>query len=146
MRLCDPLNFQIFLIGSNYHVVLPIRVFVLQDAALAIHTLWGSPVFIIVVMALLYQQIQWACFVGLALMLVLAPLTGIVAKNLALLRRSTVQWTDKRTSIMSELINGMRVVKFYAWEGPFKCAFLPPLSPSTYSSRSVCMISLTCDT
>lgn len=91
-----------------------------QDSAQAIHTLWGSPIYIIVVMVLLYQQIQWACFIGLALMFLLAPVTATVAKNLAMLRRSTVQWTDKRTGLMGELVNGIRVVKFYAWEVPFR--------------------------
>lgn len=47
-----------------------------QDAMLAIHTAWGAPALIVVILALLYQQVGWATFVGLAVMLVYTPLTG----------------------------------------------------------------------
>jgi ATP-binding cassette subfamily C (CFTR/MRP) protein 1 len=47
-----------------------------QDAMLAIHTAWGAPALIVVILALLYQQVGWATFVGLAVMLVYSPLTG----------------------------------------------------------------------
>lgn len=47
-----------------------------QDAMLAIHTAWGAPALIVVILALLYQQVGWATFVGLAVMLIYTPLTG----------------------------------------------------------------------
>lgn len=94
----------------------------LQEVTQMIHSLWGSPILIIVVTVLIYQQIQWATFVGLAVNLMLIPITAFVAKRLAKLRREIVGWTDKRTSTMDEVINGMRVIKFYAWEVPFRCA------------------------
>jgi hypothetical protein len=50
-----------------------------QDAMLAIHSLWGSPALIAVILALLYQQVGWATFVGLGVMLMLVPLTGLIA-------------------------------------------------------------------
>ena len=87
-----------------------------------IHMLWGSPILIIVVTILLYLQIQWATFVGLAVNLMLLPITAFVAKKLMKLRREIVGFTDKRTATMSEAVNGMRVIKFYTWEDPFKCA------------------------
>ena len=86
------------------------------------HAIWGSPLIIIAVIILLYREIEWACFVGLGVMLLLVPLTGLVGKQLGKLRGQIVGWTDKRTTIMSEIVNGMRVIKFYGWEVPFRCA------------------------
>ena len=87
-----------------------------------VHAIWGSPLIIIVVLFLLYREIEWACFVGLGVMLLLVPITGKVGKALGRLRAQIVGWTDKRTTTMSEVVNGMRVIKFYGWEVPFRCA------------------------
>lgn len=51
----------------------------LQDAMMAIHTCWGAPLYIIVILVLLYQEVEWSTFVGLGVMLCLVPITGMVA-------------------------------------------------------------------
>jgi ATP-binding cassette, subfamily C (CFTR/MRP), member 1 len=91
----------------------------IQDVMLAIHACWGSPLFIMAVLAMLYLQVEWATFVGLFVMLALGPLTGIVAVKLAKFRRSILEFVDKRINVMSEIIPGIRIIKFYAWESPF---------------------------
>lgn len=48
----------------------------LQDAMMAIHSMWGSPLFIVAVLVLLWQQVGWATLVGLFIMLMLTPFTG----------------------------------------------------------------------
>ncbi|KXZ51207.1 hypothetical protein GPECTOR_13g694 [Gonium pectorale] len=94
----------------------------LQDAMFAIHAMWGSPAYIIAVLVLLWFQVGWATFVGLGVMLVMVPLTGFLAGKLAMLRREIMQWTDKRVGRMNELINGIQMIKFYAWEPSFRAA------------------------
>jgi ATP-binding cassette, subfamily C (CFTR/MRP), member 1 len=88
---------------------------------ITIHTAWGAPIFIIAILTLLYREIQWAAFVGLGAMLLLVPASAYIGKTLGMLRRKIVGFTDKRTSYMGEIINGIRVIKFYAWELPFRC-------------------------
>jgi hypothetical protein len=53
-----------------------------QDAMLSIHTIWGSPILIAAILALLYQQVGWATFVGLGVMLLLVPLSGVIISEL----------------------------------------------------------------
>lgn len=88
---------------------------------LSLHPAWGAPLFIAAILALLYIEIQWAAFVGAAAMLVLAPASAEIGKALGTLRMQIVGLTDQRTSYMEEIINGIRVLKFYAWELPFRC-------------------------
>ncbi|MEW5311498.1 MAG: hypothetical protein WDW38_003208 [Sanguina aurantia] len=96
----------------------------LQDAMMAIHSMWGSPLFIIAVLVLLWQQVGWATLVGLFIMLMLTPFTVILVTKLGEFRRNILQWTDQRVGYMNEIINGMQMIKFYAWENSFKTAVM----------------------
>jgi ATP-binding cassette subfamily C (CFTR/MRP) protein 1 len=49
----------------------------------------------------------------------MVPLTGFTAGKLFGLRRKLVGFADKRVNLISELVNGIRVIKFYAWETAF---------------------------
>ena len=42
-----------------------------------------------------------------------------VGKQFAKLRVETAGKTDKRIRLMSEIVNGMKVIKMYCWEKPF---------------------------
>jgi ABC-type multidrug transport system fused ATPase/permease subunit len=112
-----------------------------QEVTQMIHAIWGAPCLIVVVTWLLYKQIQWATFVGLAVNLLLVPITTLVAKRLSTLRREIIGWTDKRTSTMDEVINGMRVIKFYAWEVPFRYA---PMSRGATAAVSCGLLAMLC--
>ncbi|GFR43059.1 hypothetical protein Agub_g4065 [Astrephomene gubernaculifera] len=94
----------------------------LQDAMFAIHAMWGSPAFIAAVLVLLWFEVGWATFVGLGIMLVMVPMTGGIAARLGGMRRELMKWTDRRVGRMNELINGIQMIKFYAWEESFRAA------------------------
>ena len=57
-------------------------------------------------------------FMGLGFMLVLVPIQGIIFGNVARFRRAILTFTDERVKLMNEIIVGIRVIKFYAWERP----------------------------
>lgn len=44
----------------------------------------------------------------------------MVSKKLLGFRRGLLSWTDKRVGLMNEVINGMQMIKFYAWERSFR--------------------------
>lgn len=52
-------------------------------------------------------------------MLFLTPITVVVFGIVGLLRKKVVQFGDTRIKLMNELLAGIRIVKFYAWEKPF---------------------------
>jgi ATP-binding cassette subfamily C (CFTR/MRP) protein 1 len=86
-----------------------------------LHMLWSGPVQIVAVMALLVRIIHFIpAMVGLAVTVALIPLSALVAKALARVRKKVVALTDARVKLCSEVITGIKAIKLYAWEAPYK--------------------------
>jgi ATP-binding cassette subfamily C (CFTR/MRP) protein 1 len=68
---------------------------------------------------LIYQQLGPATFVGLALIVVTMPFNGVSFAILNMLRRKKVLATDIRVKLMNEVLSGIRIIKYYAWESAF---------------------------
>ncbi len=65
---------------------------------------------------MLYRLLGVSAFLGLATMLLMAPSNGVIAKQLIGLQKEMMRLKDSRTKVMNEILNGMRVIKFFAWE------------------------------
>ena len=91
----------------------------LQELFAMIHNLWAAPLFIIASFVLLYDVIQWSAFIGFACIFIAAPFTFYVAMTLFKVRRGLTKCADERINILNEVFNGMRVIKYYAWENTF---------------------------
>eukprot|EP00741_Cyanophora_paradoxa_P016796 tig00020941_g16221.t1 len=86
------------------------------EVSLIIQMLWIAPLVIFVVLGLLIWVIGWQALVGVALMLVLFPINGFIAARTAKLRALQTKLSDERVAVMNEVVQGIRVIKFYAWE------------------------------
>lgn len=79
-----------------------------------------SPFDLVILGILLWVFIGWQAVTGLTFALILIPyeaeMTGWVAK----LRMRAARVTDKRLVVMNEIISGIRAVKMYAWEWPYR--------------------------
>jgi ATP-binding cassette subfamily C (CFTR/MRP) protein 1 len=53
------------------------------------------------------------------LLVIFVPIQGLLFKRLALVRRTIAPITDKRVKLMTEILAGIRIIKFFAWEKPF---------------------------
>ncbi|KAJ8734039.1 hypothetical protein PYW07_014590 [Mythimna separata] len=90
-------------------------------AFMFLHYLWVVPIQAAVVLYFLFVAASWAPFVGLfGVVILILPLQAGLTKLTAVVRRSTAKRTDKRIKLMSEIINGIQVIKMYAWEKPFQ--------------------------
>ena len=78
-----------------------------------------APLQIAVCIGLIYQQVGVGAFVGLGLMIALIPLNGFIFTMLNDVRRKKVGFADVRVKLMNEILAGIRVIKFYAWEVAF---------------------------
>ena len=79
-----------------------------------------SPFDLIILGGILWVLIGWQAVTGLTFALILIPyeaeMTGWVAK----LRMRAARVNDKRLVVMNEIIAGIRAIKMYAWEWPYR--------------------------
>lgn len=73
----------------------------------------------LVALLLLYQVLGPAVFTGLAVMLSLIPANAWVANIMKNSQQTQMKAKDKRTKLMDEILNGIKVIKLYAWENSF---------------------------
>ena len=78
-----------------------------------------APLQIILCLVLIFQQVGHSMWVGLAFMILLAPANGFMFAKLGKLRRKVLKYSDARVKLMNEVLSGIRIIKFYAWERPF---------------------------
>ncbi|KAK5984150.1 hypothetical protein GCK32_008958, partial [Trichostrongylus colubriformis] len=86
---------------------------------LFLHYMWVSPLLLIGYSYYLWQEIGPSSFAGFGALVVLIPIQGYFSRQMGVCRRAIAVRTDKRISIMNEILNGIRVIKMYAWEGAF---------------------------
>ncbi|KAF8703060.1 ABC transporter transmembrane region, partial [Rhizoctonia solani] len=67
----------------------------------------------------LYNLLGWPAFVGVAIMIVSLPLNTFIARVLKNMQSEQMKNRDKRTRLMSELLNNIKSIKLYAWEDSF---------------------------
>ena len=80
---------------------------------------WTAPIQMLVCLGLLLGTLGPSAVAGFAIFFILTPLQGKVMKALFNIRRKSMVWTDKRAKLLQELLSGMKLIKFFAWEGPF---------------------------
>lgn len=64
-------------------------------------------------------QLKYSALPGIAFLVIATPAQATIMKKLFLLRKRSMVWTDKRAKLLQEILGGMRIVKFMAWEIPF---------------------------
>ncbi|GLT67383.1 hypothetical protein SLA2020_396970 [Shorea laevis] len=92
----------------------------LQQICQQLHGLWSSPFRIVMSMVLLYKQLGVASLLGSLILLLMVPLQTIVISKMRKMTKEGLQWTDKRVSLMNEILAAMDTVKCYAWEKSFQ--------------------------
>ncbi|KAJ7607493.1 multidrug resistance-associated ABC transporter [Roridomyces roridus] len=82
-----------------------------------VHNLWESPVQIIIVIGLLINNLGYSALVGLAILLLGLPLQFYISRFIFTQRKKGVKITDARVRLSNEVLQGIRLIKSYAWEG-----------------------------
>ncbi|KAJ4324230.1 ATP-binding cassette glutathione S-conjugate transporter ycf1 [Neodidymelliopsis sp. IMI 364377] len=91
----------------------------LQDLAQYGQQLWSAPFQIVLCMLSLYQLLGVACFAGVAVMIVMIPINGVIARLMKTLQKEQMKNKDSRTKLISEILNNMKSIKLYAWTTAF---------------------------
>jgi ABC-type multidrug transport system fused ATPase/permease subunit len=85
-----------------------------------LHFLWGSvPVQVIVAVTLLYNIMGLSSVAGIGAMLLLLPVNIVIARQFRAIQKKIMAATDGRIEITNEVLQNIRIIKFFAWEGRF---------------------------
>ncbi|XP_015785720.1 multidrug resistance-associated protein 1 [Tetranychus urticae] len=84
-----------------------------------INLIWSAPLQILIAIYFLYQELGYSSFFGLAAMVIMIPLNGVVVKWSQDFQVKFMKQKDERVKFMNEVLSGMKILKFYAWEESF---------------------------
>ena len=91
----------------------------IADMTPYLNMLWSAPLQIGISMYMLYQILGPSVFAGLAVMIILIPVNGFIAAFTRKLHLKLMKQKDVRVKKMNELLQGMKILKLYAWEQSF---------------------------
>jgi ABC-type multidrug transport system fused ATPase/permease subunit len=91
----------------------------IETFLLTANSTWTAPIQILVLSILLCVVLGPAALVGIGILLGLGPLQGRLFGYLGKLRKDQAPITDDRVKQTQEIIEGIRVIKFFAWELPY---------------------------
>ena len=141
VRLSEP-AFQRIGVGKIVNLV-QIDCMKFSWAMYVLHMMWSLPLMLVIAVVLLYQQVCLslsfrcislpftvlslpftavllqlgvAAFVGLGVMLIFSPLNMKMMQNQFKFQKRTVERRDKRVELLTELLQGMKLIKLLGWE------------------------------
>ncbi|CAE6393728.1 unnamed protein product [Rhizoctonia solani] len=91
----------------------------LDMAAGFFHIVWTGPIEIIIGIALLIHNLGYSALVGLGVLIFGIPVQAVMVHRMIQARRSTVQLTDKRVRLLQEILQGIRVLVLFGWQGHY---------------------------
>ncbi|KAI0342903.1 ABC transporter [Trametopsis cervina] len=83
------------------------------------HLAWIAPIQTIICLVLLLINLGPSALAGYSFFILCTPIQTQVMKRLMGLRQKSMGWTDKRAKLLQELLGGMKIIKYFAWEIPY---------------------------
>ncbi|KAJ2761728.1 hypothetical protein H4S06_001052 [Coemansia sp. BCRC 34490] len=84
-----------------------------------VHCIWDYPLRIIVILSLLYWNIGWSCFAGVAIVVLGTHLGTLVLKYVKVHVAELFENRDERMRLVSEMLTNMKSIKLYSWQNLF---------------------------
>uniref|UniRef100_UPI00398E8F75 ATP-binding cassette sub-family C member 3-like isoform X2 n=1 Tax=Pristiophorus japonicus TaxID=55135 RepID=UPI00398E8F75 len=91
-----------------------------MDLTSFLNMLWSAPLQICLALYFLWQYLGPSVLAGVAVMILLIPFNAVIAMKSRSLQVQQMQHKDARIKLMNEILNGMKVLKLYAWEPSFE--------------------------
>ncbi|KEP49841.1 multidrug resistance-associated ABC transporter [Rhizoctonia solani 123E] len=83
------------------------------------HVIWTGPMEIIIGIALLIHNLGYSALVGLGVLIFGIPIQAIIVHRMIQSRRAAVQITDKRVRLLQEILQGIRLLVLFGWQGHY---------------------------
>uniref|UniRef100_G3Q646 ABC-type glutathione-S-conjugate transporter n=1 Tax=Gasterosteus aculeatus aculeatus TaxID=481459 RepID=G3Q646_GASAC len=90
----------------------------LMDFVVYFNAVWLAPIEISLCLFFLWQHLGPSALAGIATVILIFPLNGLIAKKRSKLQVQ-MKFMDGRIRLMNEILSGIKILKFYAWEKAF---------------------------
>ncbi|NXR46089.1 MRP1 protein, partial [Hippolais icterina] len=91
-----------------------------MDLATYINMIWSAPLQVVLALFLLWQNLGPSVLAGVAVMVLLLPINAVMAMKTKTYQVAQMKSKDNRIKLMNEILNGIKVLKLYAWELAFR--------------------------
>ncbi|CEF71103.1 ATP-binding cassette sub-family C member 8 [Strongyloides ratti] len=90
----------------------------LQLCVNQIHQYWANPLQLLLVLVFLVKTLKYFALSGIIVMFLLVILTYLFSTFIKKNENIQTKIKDERIKILNEILNGIKVIKLYAWENP----------------------------
>uniref|UniRef100_A0A8U7N0C2 ATP binding cassette subfamily C member 2 n=1 Tax=Corvus moneduloides TaxID=1196302 RepID=A0A8U7N0C2_CORMO len=91
-----------------------------MDMANFVHQLWSSPLQIILSIVFLWGELGPSVLAGIATMVLLIPINAFLVAKAKTIQERNMKNKDERMKIITEILNGIKILKLFAWEPSFE--------------------------
>ncbi|XP_053750439.1 multidrug resistance-associated protein 1 isoform X1 [Panthera pardus] len=91
-----------------------------MDLATYINMIWSAPLQVVLALYLLWLNLGPSVLAGVAVMIFMVPVNAVMAMKTKTYQVAHMKSKDNRIKLMNEILNGIKVLKLYAWELAFK--------------------------
>nr|XP_020137224.1 multidrug resistance-associated protein 1 isoform X3 [Microcebus murinus] len=91
-----------------------------MDLTTYINMIWSAPLQVFLALYLLWLNLGPPILAGVAVMILMVPINAVMAMKTKTYQVAQMKSKDNRIKLMNEILNGIKVLKLYAWELAFK--------------------------
>ncbi|XP_066498772.1 multidrug resistance-associated protein 1 [Hoplias malabaricus] len=91
-----------------------------MDLITYINMIWSAPLQVILALYFLWQNLGPSVLAGVAVMVLMVPVNAVIAMKTKAYQVAQMKSKDNRIKLMNEVLNGIKVLKLYAWELAFR--------------------------
>jgi hypothetical protein len=88
----------------------------LFESSRGVQALWSAPLQIVACLIYLWYVIGPSMFAGLVCSCVICPVFVCIAIGFEVIQTAKMKHTDTRVQLTTELVTGIRLIKFFGWE------------------------------
>ncbi|KAK6173040.1 hypothetical protein SNE40_016576 [Patella caerulea] len=90
------------------------------DVVVLLYMVWSAPLMVGLSLNFLYHTIGISFIAGLCVIIAITPINLIISTIVKRIHTQLLSVQDSRLKIINEVLNGMKVLKLYAWETSFE--------------------------
>uniref|UniRef100_A0A668AGB7 Multidrug resistance-associated protein 1 n=1 Tax=Myripristis murdjan TaxID=586833 RepID=A0A668AGB7_9TELE len=91
-----------------------------MDLITYLNMIWSAPLQVVLALYFLWQNLGPSVLAGVAVMILMVPVNAVIAMKTKTYQVAQMKSKDNRIKLMNEVLNGIKVLKLYAWELAFK--------------------------